>query len=696
MATQRPPPPRRSKSGSAAGSASVSVSRPSSVGGRTSEDGGQSPPAAAAGVPLPPSRPVTPPAAPEPPVEDDPMEQDPPPVPRLPRPMVGGGAAPSGGAGAPLVPWHPRLAPTLLGACALKACYEAIAIPKQGPAWQRWLQRHPAHCELPAGVTADLPALLEAGDASVVTRVAALLESTMDEATVEDVTPVVSWDWACLSPPYLGEKDPHVHHHDVRAERRVREASGILVSASQVESTQIHAPNRQDYYVPTPTWWPEVDKPHGFPARMPRIVAYFGTVLRRGETTPAAAILATQWVVEVAGVWYASVRTKGYLWHLSPRLVGHLVRLRGLAEGPGPEAGSYYDALVALHESLDWEAVTPYVARQVVEDEEEGVPRAFVHGTKRLVGGRLALCEGLGDASYPYAPGVTPSTPPPPCGWGSTGAATPPLRKRTRGVAERPPARGGDSRRLSRAGSASRPTFSPPGLPYNPMPESGLGLSRGSVPDTCAEALASTFPSAAVTLRTAHGEAIVASLVDTLTWVVRGARAVLRDSPSRPSGAAEQFLVDTTPEAIGYQMATRLEAHGRRVRPAPVATGGGGGSTGVPPWSDPVGGSGGSYWGGGYTYPSPPVPAASAGPANWSRGHAGPSSSQPAASAGHATWGGGYPSAGAGPSRAPRSGWGSAPSSRGPPHEYPFEPQPRAHYPGYARGDTPPSPDRDV
>jgi len=46
---------------------------------------------------------------------------------------------------------------------------------------------------------------------------------------------------------------------------------------------------------------------------MPRIVAYFGTALRRGEPTPAAAILATQWVLELAGVWYASARTKWYL-----------------------------------------------------------------------------------------------------------------------------------------------------------------------------------------------------------------------------------------------------------------------------------------------------------------------------------------------------------------------------------------------
>jgi len=68
--------------------------------------------------------------------------------------------------------------------------------------------------------------------------------------------------------------------------------------------------------------------PVGFTARMPRTVAFFGTALRRGESTPAAAIPATQWVLEVAGVWYASARTNGYLWHLPAEVMGRLVGLR--------------------------------------------------------------------------------------------------------------------------------------------------------------------------------------------------------------------------------------------------------------------------------------------------------------------------------------------------------------------------------
>jgi len=154
-------------------------------------------------------------------------------------------------------------------------------------------------CELPAGVETDLPAPLEAGDAPWVERAAVRLSNVMDGATADDVPPVVAWEWACSSPPYFVVGDPHFHHQDARTERRVREASGILVRASQVESTQVHASARRAHYVPTPSWWSAMEVPFGFPARMPRIVAFFGTALRRGESTPAAAILATQWVLEV-------------------------------------------------------------------------------------------------------------------------------------------------------------------------------------------------------------------------------------------------------------------------------------------------------------------------------------------------------------------------------------------------------------
>jgi len=237
--------------------------------------------------------------------------------------------------------------------------------------------------ELRAGVAADLPSLLEAADAQWVERVAVRLSNVMDEATAGDIPPVVAWEWACCCPPYLGERDPHFNHQVARTERRVRDASGILVSAPQVESTQIHICARRDSYVPTPTWWSALEVLYEFPAMMPRIVAYFGTALRRGEFTPAAAILATQWVLEVAGVRYASARTKGYLWHLPAGLMDRLVELHlaNLAEGADPEAQAYLRELLDLHQSLDWAAAGPYLARRV-GGEGDGAA-SLHHGGRR-------------------------------------------------------------------------------------------------------------------------------------------------------------------------------------------------------------------------------------------------------------------------------------------------------------------------
>jgi len=416
----------------------------------------------------------------------------------------------------------PPAAPSQLRECRLRTLYFAIPLPKQGPAWQRWLTRHPVHYELPAGVATNLPALLEAGAAPWVERAAVRLSSVMEGATADDVPPVVAWEWACSSPPYLGEGDPHFHHQDARTERRVRQASGILVRAFQVESTQVHASAQLAYYVTTPSCWSEMEVPFGFPARMLRIVAYFGTVLRRGECTPAAAILATQWVLEVAGVWYASARTKGYLWYLPAAVVGRLVglRLAHVAEGAGPDAHTYLREFLDLPQSLDWEAAGPYLARRVGGEEAEA-PRAFIHCDKRLVGGRIGPREGLGDLAYPYAAGVTATSPPPESGWGVPGGSAPHQRKRTRGTAERPPARGGAVRRTTRAGvspvgRSGRPTFAPPGVPYHPALGWGRASAGGTSPRGAPTPLAATYQSAAGALRAAHGEAIVAYLVDTL------------------------------------------------------------------------------------------------------------------------------------------------------------------------------------
>ena len=206
---------------------------------------------------------------------------------------------------------------------------------------------------------------------------------------------------------------------------------------------------------------------------------------------------------------------------------------------------------------------------------------------------------------------------------------------------------------------SGRPTFAPPGVPYYPALGAGQSLSWGYVTPRCALALAATYPSAAGAVSAAHGEAIVASLVDTLAWVTRGAGAVLRDSSSPRTALAEQFLVDSTPEAIGYQMASRLEGHGQRVASGPAVPSAGGGSSGAPYAGEPAG-SAAAYHGGGYLAPA-----------------------------------GGYAAAGAASSRAPRSSWGPGPEDRVSAQEYPVDPPGYDHYGRYARDDRPHSPGRE-
>ena len=92
------------------------------------------------------------------------------------------------------------------------------------------------------------------------------LSNVLDGVTTNDVPPVVAWEWAWSYLPYLGFGDSHFKQQDARTERRVREASGILVRASQVESSQVHTSPRRAYSVPKPSWWSAMEVPFGFPA----------------------------------------------------------------------------------------------------------------------------------------------------------------------------------------------------------------------------------------------------------------------------------------------------------------------------------------------------------------------------------------------------------------------------------------------
>jgi len=130
-------------------------------------------------------------------------------------------------------------------------------------------------------------------------------------------------------------------------------------------------------------------------------------------------------------------------------------------------------------------------------------------------------------------------------------------------------------------------------------------------------------------------------------------------SPSPLPASAEQFLVDTTPGAIGHQVVSRLEGHGQRVAAGPAAPSVGGGSSRAPYAGAPAG-SAAPYHGGGYP-----------------------------------TSAGGYATAGGAPSRAPRSSGGPGPADRGSAQEYPVGPSGYDHYLGYARDDRPHSPGRE-
>jgi len=238
----------------------------------------------------------------------------------------------------------------------------------------------------------------------------------------------------------------------------------------------------------------------------------------------------------------------------------------------------------------------------------------------------------------------------PPCSWGSHPADDPggAVSRRFGGAADVCPDGGAV---LPFGGGGARPQ---PGVRHRP----------------CAPALATTYRTAAGTLQAAHGEAILASLVDTLDWVTRGAGAVLRGFPSPLLAAADHLPVDTTPEAIGREMASRLEGHGQRLVPAPAAPTGGGSSTRAPFSGEPAA-TALPFYGSGYSYSAAGAPAS-----------------------GHALYGRRYSSAEAGPSRTPCSTWGLTHRGQGPARQYHFDPPAHENYQGYARDDVPPSPDR--
>lgn len=132
------------------------------------------------------------------------------------------------------------------------------------------------------------------------------------ETELDDTLPVVSTEWCVLPRPYLGGRDAHVHHGVVREEFRVRSSSGFLVHGSRVEFTSVPTEGREHFVPLLPGWWEELEVRCGFPARVPLVIAYFGSwLLSSSGGHRAYAYFATHWVVEVALRWYPGVGSRG-------------------------------------------------------------------------------------------------------------------------------------------------------------------------------------------------------------------------------------------------------------------------------------------------------------------------------------------------------------------------------------------------
>lgn len=172
-----------------------------------------------------------------------------------------------------------------------------------------------------------------------------------------------------------------------------------------------------------------MEVPCRFPARVPLVVAYFGSWLLFGSGGHRVyAHLATPWVVEAARGWYADVVRREYQWHLQPTLVESIeaLGLRWLAQGAGDLAQFLLKGTISLHNQLDWERLEPFLRRSKRLKPGAGTdpPRDCFTITQSLVHGKLLLRKGLVDSSLPYADGVTPTTSPPVSGWATTSATT--------------------------------------------------------------------------------------------------------------------------------------------------------------------------------------------------------------------------------------------------------------------------------
>jgi len=558
----------------------------------------------------------TPPMAPKsalPPVTGGAVGSTPPAAPPLASPesratQVGAASAPPSQAATPMVVesgrpqdldwWVPPTHPTAMGEGGhLLSIYCTFPDSEQVTAWNRRLARFPRQVALPAGWLMDLPALLEREDWGQVDRVRRCLSQSTGADEVAADQPVVEWRWCCQFSPYLTTGDPRVNHP----------ASDELHLVSVL---QLEFPRAQDHrrgnHVVLPKWWKDVEVPMGFPAMLPRFLAYYSSRMRPNEEGQRLySILATQWVVEVASVWVASLRTKGYLWHLFNALVEGMCTLTPARLGDGRD-GDYAELLeemIILHNSLDLVPIQPFFRRTATEGGAEATTRGFVHCFCGLSKGKLLLREGLGLDSYPYGPGIGAQSPPPASGWVVSGKRHAPPKNTERRVTYPPPptrnfrghgsssqagpSRAGPSQvRAAAAVDLDAPaaaTVPPPQVVHRgsppaaapavvtpleppafakPFPAANLreDFCRGrSLPEPCTRGFLTMFPPVGVDIWDASPVVAVIALAEVLAMVSRrvSTLAVYVHQAGRPA-LAQRLINDLSGRALGEQLRVQL------------------------------------------------------------------------------------------------------------------------------------------
>lgn len=196
--------------------------------------------------------------------------------------------------------WEAPATPLELPECALRDAFSAIPMERRADPCLRRGRRLPGQVPFPAGVRCDLPAILTRKDGPGVSALHELLPSGYEELEMDQSVTVVASEWCVLPRPNSGGADAPLNHARVREEFRLRGAFEFLVHGARGEFSLVPPEARGQHFPSTPEWWPQAEFPCGFPARMPQVVAYFGSHLRGSSKGHRVyACVAKHWVVEV-------------------------------------------------------------------------------------------------------------------------------------------------------------------------------------------------------------------------------------------------------------------------------------------------------------------------------------------------------------------------------------------------------------